>query len=316
MDISPYSLGATLYMPATRSDILDVILHNKIPELRSLVICLEDAVSDIDVHTALDNLTTLTHSLADYHQQATTQHSYANRPLIFIRPRNIAMATTLLHDNQYKLQTMTGFVLPKFTLDNLPHWERLLHEQPFMCMPTLETRDVFDVFKMQQLSNTLAQSSFKEKIIALRIGGNDLMSVLGMRRSRCSTLYEGPLGYTIKMLVSVFGVNGFSLTSPVCELINNPDLLQQELQQDVDHGLVGKTAIHPEQIKHIHQAWQTTSIEFADAIQILNTQQSVYQSNGAMCEPATHRRWAKKVLDRRAHYGLKTENEQPIQRHL
>lgn len=38
--LSPYALGATLYMPATREDILDVVLHKKLPELRSMVVCL------------------------------------------------------------------------------------------------------------------------------------------------------------------------------------------------------------------------------------------------------------------------------------
>ena len=54
--ISPYALGATLYMPATRTDLLSVVLGEKIPSLRSLVICLEDAVSESDVGYALDNL--------------------------------------------------------------------------------------------------------------------------------------------------------------------------------------------------------------------------------------------------------------------
>ena len=42
---SAYALGATLYMPATRADILDVVFGEKIQGLRSLVVCLEDAVA-------------------------------------------------------------------------------------------------------------------------------------------------------------------------------------------------------------------------------------------------------------------------------
>ena len=57
--ISPFALGATLYMPATRDDILDVVFGMKIPELRSLVVCLEDAVAAIDVESALANLQAL-----------------------------------------------------------------------------------------------------------------------------------------------------------------------------------------------------------------------------------------------------------------
>ena len=56
--LSPWRLGATLYMPATRTDIADAILNNKISGLRSLVICLEDAVSEIDIPTALRNFVT------------------------------------------------------------------------------------------------------------------------------------------------------------------------------------------------------------------------------------------------------------------
>ncbi len=36
---TPWELGATLYMPATRKDIAEVVLEGKIPGLRSLVVC-------------------------------------------------------------------------------------------------------------------------------------------------------------------------------------------------------------------------------------------------------------------------------------
>lgn len=47
--LSPWRLGASLYMPATRTDIADTILNSKIAGLRSLIVCLEDAVSDEDI---------------------------------------------------------------------------------------------------------------------------------------------------------------------------------------------------------------------------------------------------------------------------
>ena len=57
--LSPWNLGATLYMPATRTDIATTIIDQKIEGLRSLIICLEDAVSDADIPVALENLATL-----------------------------------------------------------------------------------------------------------------------------------------------------------------------------------------------------------------------------------------------------------------
>jgi citrate lyase beta subunit len=50
---SPYALGATLYMPATRPDLLAVVRGEKLSNLRSLVICLEDAVNESDVQFAI-----------------------------------------------------------------------------------------------------------------------------------------------------------------------------------------------------------------------------------------------------------------------
>ncbi|MFH7572508.1 HpcH/HpaI aldolase/citrate lyase family protein, partial [Pseudomonas syringae group genomosp. 7] len=53
---SPYALAAKLYMPATPVDLVDVAFCEKIPVLRSLVVCLEDAVALFDVYTAVVNL--------------------------------------------------------------------------------------------------------------------------------------------------------------------------------------------------------------------------------------------------------------------
>lgn len=296
MKYSPFSLGATLYMPATRQDISAVALGNKIPDLQSMAICLEDSVPDHEIEFALSNLIDITNTLAE-------KRNKSKQPIVFIRPRNIKMARHIV-DN-YNLTGIDGFIFPKFTLDTLPAWENITSGTDLICMPTLETRDVFDVRSMQTLADALENSSLINKIIALRIGGNDLMNVLGIRRSRTGTIYDGPLGYIIKMLTCTFGAAGFSLTSPVFELINKPELLKEELQQDILHGLVGKTAIHPIQIQHIQDAFMVEPFEYEDAIQIINTNQAVYQNEGAMCEPATHRQWAKNILERSKYFGFK-----------
>jgi len=54
--LSALSLGATLYMPATRPDLWQVVNGEKYPELRSVVLCLEDAVVEHDVEFAKENL--------------------------------------------------------------------------------------------------------------------------------------------------------------------------------------------------------------------------------------------------------------------
>ena len=175
---------------------------------------------------------------------------------------------------------------------------------PLCMMPTLETEEVCDVVQMRELAQVLKSHPCHDKIIALRIGGNDLMNVISLRRPRHLTLYDGPMGYVIKMLVSVFAPHDFAMTAPVCEHIDDHDVMTRELALDIAHGLVGKTAIHPNQVAVIEQALRVSADEHADALRILNSTQAVFKSQGAMCEPATHRRWASAILARARVYGI------------
>lgn len=294
-NISPYALGATLYMPATRSDLLAVVCGEKIPLLRSLVICLEDAVAEQDVSVALDNLQRL---LLDLSHMVR----FKDAPLVFIRPRNLQMAAQLVE--WPLINSVDGFVLPKFTLHDLPVWKHLLAHTQLLVMPTLETKEVFDAGAMSELASAL-NNELAERVLVLRIGGNDLLSCLGLRRSHIHTLYQSPVGYVIGMLSGVMGAAGFSLTAPVCELLNKPQLLQQELIHDIEHGLVGKTAIHPTQVAIIHKALQVTSADYQAARLILDhSAPAVFKHNDTMCEPATHERWAKRILERAYWYGI------------
>lgn len=297
-NISPYMLGATLYMPATRTDLAEIILHGKIPDLRSLVICLEDAVSEELVGMALLNLREL---LVELKRTASHEWPYG-RPLIFIRPRHERMARELVEN--YDLAGIDGFVVPKFTKSNLPSWWEIISPTTLALMPTLETREVYDVQEMAGLAVLLEKHPCRDRIIALRIGGNDLMSAISMRHPRNLTLYDGPMGYVVKMLVSVFAPRGFSLTAPVCEQIDDVELLQRELTQDIAHGLVGKTAIHPSHLKVIHRGLMVGKDDYEDALRIINSSQAVFKSQGAMCEPATHRNWAVAVLERSKYCGI------------
>lgn len=302
MELSPYKLGASLYMPANRPDITQVVLNNKIPGLSSLIICLEDALSEADLEFGLVNLSNVLIEL----NKNTHANNNSERPLVFIRPRNIEMAKLLV--DEFDLRAINGFVLPKFTIESINEWQDILGETHLLWMPTLETKDVFDVIAMTELAKTLESHPCRKKILAMRVGGNDLLSVLSLRRQRQCTLYEGPLGYVMKMLVSVFSTRGFPLTSPVCELIERDDILISELQLDIDHGFVGKTAIHPRQVSIINQALSVSQSDYEDAMRINNSEMAVFKHKGAMCEPATHARWASNTLSRARHYGREQKN--------
>lgn len=296
---SAYALGATLYMPATRPDILDVVMGEKIHGLRSLVVCLEDAVAETDVQQALNNLKNLLLGIDARGGRPP------GSPMVFVRPRDAAMAAVL---NDWSLMRyVDGFVVPKLRLSNIHQWQQAVTRDELMLMPTLETPEVYDPSAMVELRGAMLEL-LPERIIALRIGGNDLMGCLGLRRNPAMTLYSTPMSYVIPMLCGIMGSAGFALTAPVFEQLNALQLLEHELALDLAHGLVGKTAIHPSQIAIIHNALQVSLEDLTSARHIVSeAAPAVFKFNDAMCEPATHYTWAQKTIERAHWQGVRPE---------
>lgn len=295
--ISPYALGATLYMPATRSDILDVIRGSKLPGLRSVVVCLEDAVAATDVDIALQQLRGVLKAIEAGGLRKSTG------PLIFVRPRDSQMAAML--NDWAEINAIDGFVVPKLSMACLPQWVRAVTNPGLLLMPTLETSDVFSPAAMVDLGAAMREQ-LGDRILALRIGGNDLMGCLGLRRNPSATLYKTPLGYVIPMLAGVLGAQGFALTAPVFEQLATPQLLAEELDLDIAHGLVGKTAIHPLQIAQIHDAFRVSIEDLNCAKLIVNeSAPAVFKHDDAMVEPATHFNWAVKIIERARWHGVR-----------
>lgn len=298
--ISPWQVGSSLYIPATHNDLFNVIVHNKYAALKSIIICLEDAVREEDLVIAKQNLVT---TIGKLEQQVSINPDVSNHlPIIFIRPRNIEMATWIFEN--IPLNHVTGFVLPKYDMASVESWWQVMQNSALYMMPTLETYDVYNIVKMQLLADKLVNHPCKERILALRIGGNDLMNGLRLRRNRQLTLYDGPLGYLIKMLVTIFAANGFYLTAPVCEHFANNDLLEREIALDIMHGLVGKTIIHPNQLTIIDQFYKVSLTEYNEAQQILTANEAVFKFNGSMCEPITQHKWALDILERAKYFGI------------
>jgi citrate lyase beta subunit len=279
-------LGATLYVPATRGDLL-AIASGRHPALRSAVICLEDAISPRQLPEALENLARLLGS------------GWSGGPALFVRPRDAAMLAQI--ERLDGAERLAGYVIPKATADSLPDYvaasapERLL-------MPTLETAEALDPYHAARLREQLA--AIRPRILALRIGGNDLLQSIGARRSADRTAYEGPLGAITGALVASFAPFGFQLSAPVFEHFERPSVLRAEVERDLDFGLYTKTAIHPAQVALIHACYRVSAEDHAEASAILGAQRAVFGSRGAMCEERTHRRWAEIVRRRGALFGV------------
>jgi len=288
---SPWCLGASLYMPAHRLDLMDCANGEKLESLRSMIFCTEDAVSHAEVDSSLRHLGLCLQGFRD------TPTRFR-----FIRARNPEILARLL--DLPDIEKVDGFVLPKFNEANFHAYFDQLQGTPFKVMPTLETRDVFDVGAMNELRQGLLQDAVFARILMLRIGGNDLMNLLGLRRPRAMTVYETPLGHVIAQLVTVFKPYGFSLAAPVFEYLDDAVTLQKEIRLDLAHGLIGKTAIHPTQVPVIEAMYSVDSGDYEMALALnQSSSPAVFRMHDAMCEVETHKQWGRDIIDRQLYYG-------------
>ncbi|WP_022675143.1 HpcH/HpaI aldolase/citrate lyase family protein [Novosphingobium sp. B-7] len=284
------ALGATLYIPVLRPNLLDICLGGS-PDLRSIVVCLEDSISEDELDAArvrfasfLLTLTTIT-----------------SRLTIYVRPRDFGMLVWMA--GLPGIHAVDGFVLPKVEASNVAHWLSIMLGNNHAFMPTIEGIDAFDRAALAQLCKQLLP--LRERVTAIRIGGNDILNILGVRRSKHRTAYEGPLGAVIRDIAGTFIPAGFAVAAPVFEHYASLDLLREEVEQDIEHGLFTKTAIHPCQIGMIHGCYQPSPCELLEAQAILEADaRAVFGSRGSMCEPATHRRWAGNVIARARAFGV------------
>lgn len=279
-------LGATLYLPATRGD-LAAIASGRHPALRSAVVCLEDSITRRQVPEALENLARLLDS------------SWSGGPALFARPRDAAMLARIARLDG--AERLAGYVIPKATAETLPDYLAATPDDQLL-MPTLETADALDPLQAARLREQLL--AVRPRILALRIGGNDLLQTIGARRSPDRTAYEGPLGAIIGSLVAAFAPFGFQLSAPVFEHFGRPSVLQAEVERDLDFGLYTKTAIHPAQVALIQSCYRVSAEDYAEAGAILNAGQAVFGSRGAMCEIGTHCRWAHVIRQRGEIFGV------------
>ena len=277
-------LGATLYIPVQHPRLAEVLAGAN-PDLRSVVVCLEDSLHETEVGAAQEVFC------------ATLRMLEAAPPklIAYARPRGPEMLGWMLA--QPGIERLAGFVLPKITTANLADWLARLDSPAHGIMPTIESTEAFDRAAMMQMARALAPLG--ARVHAVRIGGNDILNQLGVRRSRERTAYDTPLGLAIATMASVFLPEGLALSAPVFEHYALTDTLREEVARDIEHGLLTKTAIHPSQVPIIHDVLRPGAAEVEEARAILAAEaRAVFGHGGSMLEPTTHARWAQGVHDR------------------
>lgn len=331
-----YCLGAALYMPATKPRIAQDLIIRKFPNLTSVVIDLEDAVGDLHVTAALNNLHETFEVLAAAIEQGAITHD--ELPLLFVRPRNpeqLGEVTSLLGSLQHYL---TGYVFPKFSVHNADAYLGELAAQRtkgylLYGMPILETSDILYKEKRHDALLTIREKLIKhyDAILNVRIGTTDFSGLYGIRRTQQTSLYDiVVVRDCLADILNVFGrsENPFVLSGSVWEYFDSPmsqnyevgnmltrkmtattEGLIREIQLDRLNGLIGKTIIHPTHINIVNAMHVVTHEEYLDALDVIGNQAGtvgVQKSEYAnkMNEMKPHYEWARKILIRAEVYGV------------
>lgn len=331
-DILQYTLGATLYCPANRKDLVNLLINNT--DIKSLVFCLEDSIGEKYVDEAqeilLDQLNELEETIAI--GQLTTI------PLLFVRVRSAEHLKLFKDKFAQKLELLTGFIFPKFGLDNVDNYLSTFAEirskinTPLYFCPILEGRDIIEKKNRQQTLTYLKErlDANKAHVLNIRIGATDLLGLYGLRRNINYTTYDiAILRDLITDIINRFGIVGDSyvISGAVWEYflsgketfscpLDTPEIskLIDEVKLDVVNGLWGKTSIHPSQLLAIQANHVVSYNDYKDACQILTSLDQEIgvmgsSSRNKMNESKPHQNWARQLLVKASVFGVYNQNK-------
>lgn len=328
------SLGATLYTPGIRPNLLADIAKARAAGARSQVLCLEDSISDHEVPAALANVIDQLRALAQREDEAGH--------LLFVRVREPEQISAIVGALGDDVRALTGFVIPKFDertgaayLDAVADGSAATGRH-LWAMPILESQDL--IFRETRTDALVAIARVLDKyrphVLALRIGATDLSSVYALRRRPDVTLWDvHVVASALSDIINVFAraEDGYVITGPVWEYFSSPqrllrtqlretpfaehsaqDLREELMAHDLDglireilldkvNGLVGKTIIHPSHIHPVHAMLAVSHEEWEDARDIMAAHSSgggvrASSSRNKMNEAGPHRGWAERTL--------------------
>jgi citrate lyase beta subunit len=315
--LSGYDVGALMYCPAySHRTIADALLHEQYPKPFSLAFCLEDTVPEAMVKNAEAELFQILQQISLYR----AEHEFY-LPLIFVRVRSPQQLRTLATVYSPFSHILRGFILPKFFIENAPDYIQAIQEisavyPGYYYMPIFESPSMIDLCtRYQNLAQVRQQlEAVSDKILNIRVGGNDLCHAFGLRRAVHDTIYDiKPVSNLLVDIVTTFAPQ-YVVSGPVWEYFAGEgweDGLRKELSLDFLSGFIGKTVIHPNQIPVVNEMLKVSSRDYEDARSILgwdkNGELLVCSSTDAtrMNEYNTHFNWANKILHLARAYGIR-----------
>lgn len=306
------SLGATMYMPATRITIAQELLERKHISLTAMVIDLEDALSDESVAEGVSNILV---QMSLVEEEVKKNAEVANHiPLIFIRIRDEETLNILLL-NKSRLKLITGFIIPKFSSKNGRNYlslikdaNRTMEDHFFYAMPVLESKEI--IYKeTRQMELTIIKeiiNHYRDMILNVRLGGTDFSGLYSIRRSIDTTIYDVlVVRDCISDILNFFnrGEDDFVISGVVWEFFSHERILKPTLREtpfkakgregirersallneaidglirevilDKTNGIIGKTIIHPSHIRVVNALQAVSKEDYEDAMMILTNE--------------------------------------------
>jgi len=318
-EVLQYAISGLLYMPATKIEIADKIISKKYSEFKAICLDLEDSVGEDGVEEAEFYLEQILIKLKE-------NVPLSELPLIFIRVRSPKQLKKLSENFDKELfKVVTGFNFPKFDssncveyLKNFQHLKSIV-KTPIYIMPIIESSRVMD--KQSRLKELYfiqrKLSPYSEDVLNIRVGATDFCNIFGLRRNANQTIYDINVVLDCFIdIINTFGKN-YVISGPVWEYFDSNNIegdwskgLTRELELDKVNGFIGKTSIHPSQLKYIAKNNIVSNEDYQDAINILGMNKGLIgvaksSSNNKMNEVKTHSNWAKKIMGLAEIYGVK-----------
>lgn len=311
-----YSVGALLYCPANKKNIVDSVISERFGVNYSLALCLEDTINDNFVQEAEHDLIQSINQI-----YLSYQKNIFYLPKIFIRVRHPEQISRLSKAFGESLDIITGFIVPKFSLDNAKCYINEIikineiYNKKLYVMPIYENSSIINLSNRIDTLYTLKDylSLIEELVLNIRVGGNDLCHAFGFRRHSNESIHQiRPIANLFSDLITIYGMD-YVVSGPVWEYYagDNWDKgLIAEIKDDQLCGFTGKTVIHPNQIPVVNNSYRVTRADFNDAMSILNWNLnsnsfvSGSQSKERMNEYKTHINWAQKTIYLAEAFGI------------
>lgn len=335
--LQAHGLGATLYVPALRPNLTETVLSRAKCGVTSVVIDLEDSVPDTQVDEATGLLRGTLRKLACADPQSLPLVFVRPRTVhqaLSLLAGDVSEVVTGIVIPKFEPSTAVNW------LHSLAAMRRTTGKS-VRVMPILESGILASPSNrgpwLQDVHAVL--SEYPDSVLALRIGATDIAGAIGLRRPRELTVYDlAVVRESVAAIIGEFGSDseivpaiaacvwehfpdGTRWSQPHLRrtifdergegalrgalVTSGLDVLAEEVALDIANGLCGKSVIHPSHVPIVNSWHVVSHEEFVDAKAILSSQGAIASPyRNKMNETKPHRRWAQRVMERAAAFGV------------